>query len=173
MASGIQQGAQALKRLSLAVAKVELVAAQALIVVFTGLILVNVFRRYAFNRPLFFAEELSVYILIWMAFLAIAVTIARRETISLTFLVDNLPPRARWACALAAETLVAMMLGGMVYAAWVWFNNPAIAFERALTLGQPKWPFLLIIPLFCSLAFFHAVANVIDLAVNGERKAAS
>lgn len=171
--TAFRRGATALRQASLLVARVEMFLAQVLIAGFTGLILFNVIRRYTINRPLYFAEELAVYILIWTAFLAIAVTIARLETIRLTFLVDVMGPRGRLILAVISETLVALMLAAMTYAAWKWFNHPAIAFERALTLGLPKWPFLLIIPLFCTLSLFHAVANVLHLIANGDERTAA
>lgn len=168
----VEQAARAIRTGSRWLAHLELFAAQALIVLFTGLLLFNVVRRYLFNRPLFFAEELAVYILIWMAFLAISVTIARQEMVRLTFLVDALSPRLRYAVNLMVEIMVLAMLAAMVKASWIWFNAPAVAFERALTLGMAKWPFLLIIPLFCTLATIHVIANIVGMLFLPEERPA-
>lgn len=153
-----------LRRTSLLLQSVETFAACVLIVAFTLILSVNVFGRYVLNAPLFFAEELAVYILIWMAFLAAAASIGRGDLVRVS-LVDALPPRFVRAIRLVVEILVFAMLAGMLYAAWKWFNGPAVAFEQALTLNMPKRPFLAIIPLFCGLSLLHTLSHIVEILV--------
>jgi TRAP-type C4-dicarboxylate transport system permease small subunit len=143
------------------VARGELILCQLLIVAFASLLLVNVVRRYGFDAPFYFAEELAVYILIWMAFLAIAATIARREMIALTFVVEALPEGVRRVVAIVVDVLMLAMMVAILWAAIGWWRSPAVAFELALTLGTSKQPFYLIVPLFAGLAAFHLLANLL------------
>lgn len=142
--------------------KVELAFCRLLIVAFATLLVVNVAKRYLFNAPIYFAEELAVYILIWMAFLAIAATVARREMIALTFAVDALPAQVRRVIDLAVigTTLAIAVL--LLVVSWQWLFSPAVRFEQALTLGIAKRPFLAIVPIFFTLISFHLVANMVE-----------
>jgi len=152
--------ANLLIRTSAGLAWVELALSKLLIVGFAGLLLVNVLMRYAFSAPIYYAEELSVYILIWMSFLAIAATIARREMIALTFVVDVLPLGPRRLIEVAVDLIVLCMVAALTWVSWRWINSMAMHFEMALTLGTAKRPFYAIIPIFFALATFHTLANV-------------
>lgn len=149
--------------LSRRVARAELIVCQVLIVAFSSLLLVNVIMRYAFSAPFYFAEEAAIYILIWMAFLAIAATIARQEMIALTFAVALLPERPRLVVDLAVQLAILAMMLLLLVVSWQWLNSPGVQFETALTLGQPKRYFYAIMPVFCALASFHSFANVLDI----------
>src|SRR5690606_32704897 len=91
---------------SLRLARVEMLLCQALIIGFAGLLLVNVLMRYLLNAPIYYADELAIYTLIWMAFLAISVTISRGDMIALTFLSDLAPRSVRFALQLLVDGLV-------------------------------------------------------------------
>ncbi len=147
-------------RSSAGLARVELLLCKLLIVGFAGLLLVNVAMRYLFSAPLYYAEELSVYILIWMSFLAIAATIARREMIALTFAVDVLPPALRRVMKIVVDLIVLCMVAALAWVSWRWINSIAMQFEMALTLGMAKRPFYAIVPIFFVLATFHTLANL-------------
>lgn len=138
----------------------ELLACKILIVLFTILLVVNVTLRYGLNSPLYFAEELAVYILIWMAFLAISVSLHENTQIRLTLLTDILPAKGRKAVLLVIDALVAAMLAVILWHAVAWINSPSVEFELAITLGMGKTPFFAIIPVFCASALFHSVARL-------------
>lgn len=138
----------------------ELLACKILIVLFTVLLVVNVTLRYGLNSPLYFAEELAVYILIWMAFLAISVSLHENTQIRLTLLTDMLPARGRKAALVLTDALVAVMLAVILWHAVAWIRSPSVEFELAITLGMGKTPFYAIVPLFCATALFHSLARL-------------
>jgi TRAP-type C4-dicarboxylate transport system permease small subunit len=148
-------------------AKVELLVCQALIVGFAGLLLVNVMMRYLLNAPIYYADELAIYTLIWMAFLAISVTIARGDMIALTFLAELAVPRVRFVLQLCVDLLVLAMCVVLAWTSWQWLNSGAMAYEQALTLGTVKWPFYSIVPIFFTLATLHMVANLLHHLAGG------
>ncbi|MFV0474643.1 MAG: TRAP transporter small permease [Pikeienuella sp.] len=159
--TSIRHVCDGLVAISRLLARIELLACRVLIVGFAGLLLVNVTLRYTMAAPLYFAEELAVYILIWMAFLAIAATIARQEMIALTFAVDNAPPWVRHGARIIVELIVLGLVAVLAVVSWRWLNGPAMQFEQALTLGMKKQPFYAIIPLFFFLATLHTAANLL------------
>ncbi|MGC2857461.1 TRAP transporter small permease [Novispirillum sp. DQ9] len=159
--------ARALGAASRRLAWVELFACKVLIVLFSALLVVNVSLRYGLNSPLYFAEELAVYILIWMAFLAISVSLHENTQIRLTLLTDVLPARPRQGVLVLMDVLVAAMLAVILWHAVGWIRSPSVEFELAITLGTGKAPFFAIIPLFCATALFHSVARLAAVAASG------
>ncbi|NIC07183.1 TRAP transporter small permease [Billgrantia bachuensis] len=133
-----------------------------LIVAFSVLLIVNVIARYAFGRPLFFAEELAVYILVWMAFLAISVAIHHDQHVRLTMLAGQLSERwqrfSYWLTELVCLAVLAILLWYSVG----WIRSPSVTYDIALTLDWPKWHFYLVVPIFCATAMFHILARLTD-----------
>jgi TRAP-type C4-dicarboxylate transport system permease small subunit len=78
------------------------------------LVLAQVVFRYALNDPLTWSEELARYLFIWCAFLGWIIASRRRSHLSIAFVAERLPARARLALSVATElaTLVfAWILG--------------------------------------------------------------
>lgn len=157
----IRRLSKELLALSEFLARAELFLCQILIVAFTSLLLVNVVMRYTLSSPLYFAEELAVYILIWMAFLAIAATIARQKMIALTFVADMTSERLRRWLDVLVELIILGMVTVLTWASWRWLQSPSIQFEKALTLGMVKMPFYAIVPIFFTLASLHTLSNLL------------
>lgn len=156
----IRRLSKGLLALSEFLARAELLVCQFLIVAFSTLLLVNVTMRYTLSSPLYFAEELAIYILIWMAFLAIAATIARQDMIALTFVADMASVRLRRWLDVLVDLIVLGMVIVLAWVSWRWLQSPAMQFEQALTLGMVKKPFYAIVPIFFSLASLHTAANL-------------
>jgi len=87
------------------------------IAAFSGIllcVLLQVFFRYVLNDPLTWSEELARYLFIWCAFLGWIVASRKRSHLAMTFVVDEMPPRAQAAIGAAIEIatiLFAWILG--------------------------------------------------------------
>ena len=94
----------------------------ALMILLLSVMSLQIVMRYAFNDSLIWAEELSRYALVWLAFLAVGVAYRRGEIAALTLLPDALPRRAGLLLRLLARGLGAalclvLVWQGMRYAA--------------------------------------------------------
>ncbi|GGX91879.1 C4-dicarboxylate ABC transporter permease [Litchfieldella qijiaojingensis] len=151
-----------LNRASRLLAALEQGLCSGLIVAFSLLLMINVITRYAFNSPLFFAEELAVYILIWMAFLAISLAIHHDQHVRLTMLVGILHTGVQRLCYWLTELLCLAILAVLLWHSIGWIRSPSVAFDIAITLDWPKWHFYLIVPIFCATSIFHILARLPD-----------
>ena len=126
----------------------------------TALVLVQVVLRYVFNVPLVWVEEMTVFLMIWMAFMGAAVGVRRGGHIAMTLLVDRLPARLARVC-LHATTLA--IVGFAAVVAW---QGLLLAFsvgnQRSAALGLPMTFPYLIVPLGAILIILQAFANAID-----------
>ena len=151
-----------LRRGSLALARVERQICRVLILLFTVLLLVNVAMRHFLNSPLFFAEELAIYIMIWMAFISISISLHEDSQVRLTLFLDGVPRRAQQVLRRLLDLLAAAILAIILAYSIVWLRSPATDFELAVTLGIAKWPFFVIIPLFTVTGLLHLTARFFD-----------
>ncbi len=151
-----------LSRASRGLARVEQFLCSLLIAAFGAVLIVNVVARYVLSSPLYFANELAVYILIWMAFLAISIAIHHDQHVRLTMLVGLLPAPAQRLCYWLTELVCLAILAVMLWYSIGWLRSPSVAFDIAITLDWPKWHFYLIVPIFCATSLFHLIARLPD-----------
>lgn len=100
------------------------VVVAALLAIMAIAICYQVFSRYLFDAPSVATEEVLRFSLIWMGFLAAGYCFLRDQHLSLTLVLDLLPPRtARWFETLNA--LLIMIFGAiLIWGGWEgYFNN--------------------------------------------------
>jgi TRAP-type C4-dicarboxylate transport system permease small subunit len=78
-------------------------------------VLLQVFCRYVLGSALGWAEELSVYLLVWMVFLGAAAAAQDRSHIRVDVFVDLLPLRFRMIFRVMADLLQAVFMVVMVW----------------------------------------------------------
>jgi TRAP-type C4-dicarboxylate transport system permease small subunit len=99
----------------------------------------NVVARYVFHRPIVGADELQVFLMVWMSFLGVVVVTWRRMHLRMDLVAARLPAPARgWlrlAEALLTAALAALVLGESCrYAARMFEIG-----RRSDALGIPGW----------------------------------
>ncbi|MDO5641934.1 MAG: TRAP transporter small permease [Paracoccus sp. (in: a-proteobacteria)] len=166
----------ALRLLSTALARAELLAAGVLTFLLFALLLVNVASRFI-GAPLLWADELAVLLMAMAAFLAASAALDGRQHIAVTLLPERLGPGGAAAMALIVDLVLLgfmLFLGWMV---WAWFDPIALmaagsadAFaassfnfiyqEPTVTLGLRKFWFWLVMPVFVICGTIHCLAQV-------------
>lgn len=147
-------------RISEGLVRIERLASRAMVIGFVVLITANVAMRYLAGRPIAFAEELAAILLVWLAFVAISISIHDRTQIGVTLLVDRLPMRARVMVAELVSVLVALMLATFLWKSIDWVLSPNVDFEQVITTGWPKWPFFLVVPVWSATSLIHVLAQI-------------
>lgn len=140
--------------------RLERWASRALVVGFVGLIVVNVAMRYLAGRPIVYAEELAAILLVWLALVAVSISIHDKAQIGVTLVSDALPPGARRGLEIVVWALIAAMLALLLRQGVIWVRSPVVAFEQIITTGWAKAPFFTIVPIFCATALVHALGHL-------------
>lgn len=167
-----------LHRLSAGWAKVELFCAAVLAGVVTVLILLNVVTR-SMRMAIFWVDELAIYAMVAMAFLAASAAIERREAIAITLIVDAVRPKLRRLFWLFVDVVTLGCAVFLLYICWTWFRPDVLwqvggdfrAFQRQTfiftyaeptsTLGVRKFWFWLVVPAFATGLFLHGLSNLV------------
>jgi len=170
--------ARGLAALSETVVRIETAVAALLAAAVAGLILLNVATRTA-GAALFWVDELAIYAMVWMAFLGASITVARRSSVSVTFLTDALPPEMRRFLARLIDFLVLAFALFLIWLTWRWYDLPTLAAkdfsidaftgetfnfmykEPTQTIGVAKYWVWLIVPIAAVAMAIHAAANLI------------
>lgn len=133
-------------------------------IAFTVLIVLNVVLRYGLSAPLYFAEEASVILMIWMALLAASLTLGRREMVAVTLFTDFLPEKPRVFVDLLVQVIVFLVAATFLYWSVVWMMSPAAMRDVVITLAVKKWYPYLIVPVFFFISSLKALNNVVFVA---------
>lgn len=99
------------------------------------LVSVQVILRKLFSLSLVWVEEVSLLLVVWMAFIAMAIGVAENLHISITLFFDRLPKAAQRVLLVFNNVLVAGVGGIMVY-----YGYKLIMSTRNSTLPTTKWP---------------------------------
>ena len=83
-----------------------------------GIICYNVVQRYVYSEPLYWAEEASNWLFVWIGFLSCACAIGDDSHIRVTMLVELLPTRVRRWIDVLLDALMLFVFGMFVVPSW-------------------------------------------------------
>ena len=123
-------------------------------------VLVQVVLRYVFRSPLVWAEEASVFLMIWISFVGSGLAIRDGAHIAMNLLYKRLPPL--WSqlvlaasCLAILAFLVILFWQGLLLALFVG-DQPSPALRIPMT-----WPYL-IIPIGAAFMIVEIIAAFVD-----------
>src|SRR3954453_7751104 len=70
----------------------------------------NIMARYVFSRPIIWADELVVVLLLWVTFLTAAFVTQEREQVIFDLVYERFGPRGRRAILIAGSTVLVAIL---------------------------------------------------------------
>ena len=131
-----------------------------------GIMMLQVVLRYFFSAPLFWAEEISVQMLVFATLFGLSLLVQQSQLVSIDFLPRALPDRIRHAL-LALLGVVMLALFVLVCAlGWEWINRPEVRLELGATTQLPRWYNYSMLPLaMAALAWHQLVAILRDIRV--------
>ena len=123
--------------------------------VMATLVFVNVITRYVFNFSIIWAEEVSQYLMIWIAYLGAGLALREGRHVAVEMLQDRLPKALGRRLRMAVGGLVFLFLGvitvlGFQFAAFVWSQETPVL---NISLGIPS----LAIPIGTLLFALHLI----------------
>jgi TRAP-type C4-dicarboxylate transport system permease small subunit len=125
----------------------------ALLAAMAVLVFGNVVARYLFNASFGWVEELTRYMMIWLAYLGAGLALRHGNHVAVMLLVDALPRTP----ALLLRAVVGLVLAGFVAAlAWIGWEYADFAMrQRTPVLQWPTGYVYLAIPIGCGLMAVH------------------
>ncbi len=127
----------------------------------TAIMMVQVVLRYFFSAPLFWAEEISVQLLVFASVFGLSLLTRRGDLVAIDFVPRALPPKARHAllAALGAVMLATIAFVGAL--AWVCVSRPDVRIELSPTTQLPRWYNYAVLPVGLAAMACHQAAAIV------------
>ncbi len=122
--------------------------------------------RYVFNAPLFWAGEVSIFLLIFITFIGGSLGFKYKTQASMTLVTDYLPEKVqKWVAVLAHIFMLAFMAILLFYC-FNWITSSSVSIQRSSAILLPMWIPYSILPIGLLFATIHLISNMIDILKN-------
>ncbi len=140
----------------------------ALTAAIAGIMMVQVVLRYFFSAPIFWAEEISVQVLVFATLFGLSLLVQQGQLVSIDFLPRALPERARRGLMVLLGGVMLALLVFVAWLGWDWVNRPDVRMELGATTQLPRWYNFSALPLAFALMAWHQFAAIVrDLRALG------
>lgn len=128
-----------------------LIACAACLVVVFFTTLLQIFMRKVLHSPLVWAEDLAVFLFIWITFLGAAVLFDRKLLISIDAVVTLLPPQLQRACHAISSVIIVISMGYLLHLSWEFMlRQQTLGHNLGGALRVPSW--VVMIPVIIAVA---------------------
>ncbi len=136
-----------------------------LVVVLTAAIAVimmtQVVMRYFFSAPIFWAEEISVQLLVFVTLFGLSLLVQRDQLVTIDFLPRALPPRASHALLAVLGVVMLALWLFLTWLGWDWVTRPDVRLELGGTTQLPRWYNYAVLPLAMAVMAWHQFAAIL------------
>jgi len=136
---------------SLAVEWFEVAALSISTALLAVLLIANVIAR-TFFQAIYFAEELSEFLVIFTTFVGISYAARKARHIRMGAFLDSMPPKVEKIFLYVISSINALVMFLMTYYSWTYMINAKTMNQTTQALRMPYWITLIIVP----IGFFSA-----------------
>lgn len=125
------------------------------------IMMLQVVLRYFFSAPLFWAEEISVQLLVFVTLFGMSLLVQQSQLVSIDFLPRALSGRSRhlWLAMLGVVMLALWLF--LAWLGWEWVRRPDVRMELGGTTQLPRWYNFSALPVAMALMAWHQFAAVL------------
>ncbi|WP_457606825.1 TRAP transporter small permease [Nitratifractor sp.] len=123
----------------------------------------NVVARYVFGSSLTWAGELTVYLFLWSAFFGAAYCFKQDAHISITILLEKVPPKVAKGLMLLSHTVTFVFLAAVAWYGYECLQLVIELDERSIDLDIPMWIPYLAIPVAFAFAAYRVAEKFVEI----------
>jgi len=123
----------------------------------------NVVARYVFGSSLTWAGELTVYLFLWSAFFGAAYCFKKDAHISISILLEKVPPRVAKALMLLSHAITFVFLSAVSWYGYRYLQLVIELDERSIDLDVPMWIPYLVIPVSFAFAAYRVAEKFVEI----------
>lgn len=121
----------------------------------TILVNCNIFTRYLFNSPIYWAEEVATSLFIWTVFIGSAYAFRTKAHLGVDVLVKMLPPKLKKVVNLLIDLIEIAVLIMLTYVSAQYVMN---SWHRVTdVLMMPRWYFAIAVPIGFGWSLLYAI----------------
>ncbi|GAM13238.1 TRAP transporter small permease [Mesobacillus selenatarsenatis] len=122
--------------------------------------------RYVFNNPLFWAGEVSIFLLIYITFIGGSLGLKYKTQASVTLITDYLPEKINKWVAVLAHIFMLLFMAILLFYCFTWIASSSVAIQRSSAILLPMWIPYAILPIGLLFATIHLISNLFDIMQN-------
>lgn len=123
--------------------------------------MVQVVLRYFFNAPLFWAEEISVQMLVFATLFGLSLLVHQQQLVTIDFVPHALGTRARHGLLAVLGLAMLALFMFLSWLGWEWIARPEVRIELGATTQLPKWYNYASLPLAAAFMSWHQLAAIL------------
>jgi len=137
----------------------------AIVLMFAMAVIVTaaVIFRYLFKVPLFWAGEVSIFLLIYITFIGGSLGLKYKTQASVTLVTDLLPRNIQKLVAIMAHIFMLLFMGLLLFYCFKWISAPTVAIQKSSAILLPMWIPYSILPIGLLFATIHLISNLIEI----------
>ncbi|HJF30281.1 MAG TPA: TRAP transporter small permease [Sporosarcina psychrophila] len=145
----------------------EKIISMILISSMTLIIAVAVVFRYFFNAPIYWASELSIFIMAWITFIGGSLGLKYKSQASVTFMVDRFSNKGKKILEAISYIIILVFMVLLLYLSYQWVFT--LSSQKSTSMRIPMWVPYLSVPVGLTFAFIHLLTHFLNLFKHQER----
>ncbi|RSD29024.1 TRAP transporter small permease [Mesobacillus subterraneus] len=140
----------------------------AIVLMFAMAVIVSaaVVFRYVFKEPLFWAGEVSIFLLIYITFIGGSLGLKYKTQASVTLVTDYLPEKIKKWVAVLAHVFMLAFMAILLFYCFTWITSSSVAIQRSSAILLPMWIPYAILPVGLLFATIHLISNMLEIFKN-------
>ncbi len=123
----------------------------------------NVVARYIFGTSLTWAGELTIYLFLWSAFFGAAYCFKQDAHISISILLERVPPKVSKVLMLLSHTITFIFLSAVSWYGYEYLELVIELEERSIDLDIPMWIPYLVIPVSFGFGAYRVAEKIVEI----------
>lgn len=123
------------------------------------LLIANVMAR-TFFQSIYFAEEVSAFLVILLTFTGLSYGVRRARHIRMGAFLDHMPPKMEKIFIFIISLVSAVVMAIMAWASWEYLQNAMAMGHTTPALRLPRWTFYIILPIGFTLAAIQYLRTI-------------
>lgn len=129
-------------------------------IIFSGIMILNVFMRFVFQNALSWASEVVLTLFVWFVWFAVSYAFKERAHIKVTALTGLMPLKFQKILALIVDVIILIFFIVLIKTGIDLIGHFSVRGKTSLLLNYPMWLFYLSAPIGIGLSIFRIIQNV-------------
>ena len=130
--------------------------------VLTMIMIAQVILRYFFSSPIFWAEEISVQLLVFITAFGISYLTQQKQHIKIDFVLAQLSDSSKKQLMTVLDLVFLALMAVICYYSWEWVLRPDVQVETSGTTGLPRWYNYMVLPVALSFLCWHQFVALLN-----------
>lgn len=144
------------------IAKLEVFLTVVLMGLLVLIMVAQVVLRYFFNSPLFWAEEISLQLLVLITLFGVSYLTYKRSTLQVDLLQHYLSVKMKHVMSIILAIINLVVYVVLAYLFVTWATDPMVQADVSGTTGLPRWYNYAVASLAICFMAYHQLCNVIS-----------